>query len=192
VSRAITRKRARRGAPARELRLASQRLAKAVRRSREAAKVDSFSGWMLTAFGAALALLLANIQTVSTFIRVEDLRRSAFVFLVAILVGVLQKSLASFVASTSAAALEGEALGRDIASAGARVDMQIIFGELERATLFPFRWIVRRALRKVANGDLAVGGRMCIMLSQLQGWAVSLESALALAAALIFVRGLAV
>jgi len=173
-----------------ELFLANQLLTRVARHgSRE---LDSFSGWMLGGFGAAFALLLANIEQVSRLIRVENVRAGGLVFLVAILLGVMQKSLASVVASTSAAALEGEALGFQAAAAGADVDIQVLFREFERATLFPFRWVVRRSLQKVVQGDLAAGGRMCVQMSQLQGWVVSFESLLALAAALILVYGLAV
>lgn len=170
--------------------LANQLLTRAARAASES--LDTYSGWMLAGFGAAFSLALANIQTVSKFVAVASLRRSAFLFLAALMVGVVQKFLASLVASSAAAGLEGEALGQANATAGVDLDFAVVFGEMERAILFPFRWVVKRALGKVPPEDLTVGGRMCFMLSQIQGWLVLAESILALVAAAIIVQALAV
>jgi hypothetical protein len=167
--------------------LAGQLLTRAAGRASEA--LDKFSGWMLAGFGAAFALVLANIQTVSKFVPVASLRGGALFLLVAIMVGVLQKYLASIVASAAAAGADGEALGQANADG---VKFTVVFDQMELATLYPLRWAVKYAFRKAANGDVAVAGRMCFVVAQIQGGLVAVESVLALTAAAMVVGALAV
>jgi hypothetical protein len=154
--------------------------------------MDSFSGWMLAGFGGAFALVLANVQSVSALVRPGSLKWGSFWFLAAVLLGVMQKALASIVASSAAAGLEGEAIGREIANNNLEFDMRHVFHEMQEAVLPPFRWVVRRSFLRSAAGDHAAGGRLCMLLAQLQGWVVFCEAVLAILAVVILLRGLTV
>jgi len=63
-----------------------------------------------------------------------------------VLLGVVPKALASIVASGTAAGIEGEAIGRELAAGEIEIDMHQVFGEMQRAVLPPFRWVVNEPL----------------------------------------------
>jgi hypothetical protein len=179
-----------RGEPILERVLAGRLMLLAAQRS--SSSMDAFSGWMLAGFGGAFALLLANIEGAATVLRVGSLRSGAWWFLAAVLLSVGQKSLASLVASSTAAGIEGEMIGRELADGAAEFDARHIFREMHKAVLPPFRWIVRRAFEKSQVGDHAAGGRLCLQLAQIQGWVVFVETLLLIAGVVLLLRGLAV
>lgn len=154
--------------------------------------MDSFSGWMLGGFGGAFALLLANIENVAPLLKLESLKWGVTWFLGAVLLGVVQKAIASIIASSAAAGLEGEAIGREIGEDNIQLDLSQVFREMQEAVLPPFRWIVKRAFLKSAAGDHAAGGRMCMVLAQTQGWIVFVEAVFAVAGVVTLLRGLTV
>ena len=171
--------------------LAARLLFSAAQRS--SATMDAFSGWMLTGFGGAFALLLANIENVVSVLRLESMRSGAWWFLAAVLLGVIQKVLASMVASATAAGIEGDAIGRELAAAGtSEFDVRHVFREVCKAVLPPFRRVAIRAFSKSLAGDHAAGGRFCMALAQIQGWVVFLEAVLIIIAVVILLRGLTV
>jgi hypothetical protein len=82
---------------------------------------------------------------------------------------VVEKYLASLVigaAETSALAAEA---GRRLAIEEIPIDFNIVFKELEAATLRPMRWFIGRSFAKVQSGDFAASGRNFFRCVQLQG-----------------------
>jgi hypothetical protein len=153
---------------------------------------DTFSGWLAAGFGAALALFIANLESISKFATLSSIKSASLLFLVSAVLAVIDKLLASFIAAGTAAAIEGAALGRDIAERQVQIDVTTFFAETEKALFWPASLFARRAFTKAQAGDFAGPGRMYTKVAQLQAFAVIIQAGLSLAAAVIIVRGLAV
>jgi hypothetical protein len=126
--------------------------------------LDRFGGWLLAGFGAAIGLLVANAGTLSKLLRVERLRGSIILFLVAVGLGVLQRLLAALVAGAASVAKESESIGRDIVG---DVDLDRFFRELKRAPVYPRRFL-EKSLEAVEAGDFAAPGRRLIGIAWIQ------------------------
>lgn len=159
---------------------------------RVSASFDTFSGWLVAGFGAALALFIANLDTVSKFASLSSLKFASFLFLVSAALAVIDKLLAALIAAGTTAAVEGAALGKDLEERGIEVDISRLFSETERALLWPGSLFARRAFAKAQSGDFAGPGRMYTKVAQVQAIVVIIQAVLSLAAAGVIVRGLAV
>jgi hypothetical protein len=153
---------------------------------------DSFSGWLATGFGAALALFIANLETISKFTTLGTIKCASLLFLISAVLAVIDKVFASFIAAGCAAAIEGAALGKDLAERQVQIDVTTFFAETEKALFWPGSWFARRAFTKAQSGDFAGPGRMYTKVAQIQALAVIIQALLSLAAAVTIVRGLAV
>lgn len=119
---------------------------------RVSASFDSFSGWLAAGFGAALALFIANLDTVSKFASVSILKSASFLFLASAVLAVIDKMLAAFVAAGTTAAIEGAALGKDFGGRGIEIDISRFFSETERALFWPASSFARLAFTKAKLG----------------------------------------
>lgn len=153
---------------------------------------DTFSGWLAAGFGAALALFIANLDSISKFASMGSIKCASLLFLVSAVLAVINKLLASFIAAGTTAAIEGAALGKDLAERQVQIDITTLFAETEKALFWPGSWFARRAFAKAQSGDFAGPGRMYTKAAQLQALAVIIQAVLSLAAAVSIVRGLAV
>lgn len=135
--------------------------------ARLSAELSTFAGWMLTGFGALLGLILTNIESVSKFVPASSIGSSISIFLSAVVLHVVQRYLASIVASSTA-------IGKEIESIPAigEINIQFLLRELEASTLWPTRLLVKWSNAKIREGDLAVGGRVNAVIAQLQAWMV--------------------
>lgn len=153
---------------------------------------DTFSGWLVAGFGAALTLFIANLDTVSKFASLASIKSASFFFLASALLAVIDKLLASFVAAGTAAAIEGAALGKDIAEREIEIDVARLFFETEKALFWPGKLLARRALSKAQSGDFAGPARLYTKVAQLQVLIVLIQAILSLIVAVVIVRGIAV
>jgi|SRR5690348_6541728 hypothetical protein len=156
------------------------------------ASFDSFSGWLLAGFGAALALFIANLDAISDHIDSYSIRYAAGLFLASAVLAVLQKLLAMFVAGGTAAGVAGAAMGKDLADRGIDLDVATFFEETKKALYWPGTIFASRAFKKAQSGDFAGPGRMYVKISQFQALIVVIQASLSLAAAAVVVCGLAI
>jgi hypothetical protein len=170
--------------------LAGQLLTLAARKS--SSTLDIFSGWLLAGFGAGFALLLANLDSITKFLSLSNLKLGASLFLISAVLAVLEKLIASFVASGAGAGIEGGELGKKLAEDDVEFDRTVLFREIEKALFWPGSRFAKRAFEKAQAGDFAVTSRVFIKASQVQGVVVLGQAALSLAAAMVVVCGLAV
>jgi hypothetical protein len=147
--------------------------------------LTTFAGWLMLGFAAILGALLANLDSAAKFLSPDVVGNIAKLFTVAVLFYVLQRYSAAVVESSAAVAAEVEkqALPEDM-------DIRSFFEQLEGATLWPMRYMVRRSNRKILEGDLAAGGRMISTLAQIEAWLVFVQLLLVLAAAWVLADGL--
>lgn len=159
---------------------------------RASAALDQFSSWLLSGFGAAFALLFANIDVVSKHVAVTSLRTGLMLFLCALVAGVVAKFLSSIVSAGAEAAEQGGVIGRDLAAAQIEVNVKRMFEETERAFYWPMRILVASSFNKVSTGDFAAAGRLHTKIAQVQGIFVVSEVTLAAGSAMVLGCGLTV
>lgn len=141
-----------------------------------------FSTWLMGGSGAALSLVLANIETVSKFIEITHIRFALIVFLLSLALAVLATYLSSIVKAALGAQEDGDALGREVVNATTKFDFHLYVTEYEQGLIPPIRWVARVAMRKAMRGDIVAGARMIAKISQTQALLVACQSLLALLA----------
>lgn len=103
------------------------------------AGLSKFSGWMLVGYAAILGALLANLDSAAKYLAPGTLSRLAILFSVAVLLSLLQRYSAAVVASSAE-------VGNKVKEQPIPPNMDIVafLAELEAATLWPARLMVRR------------------------------------------------
>lgn len=149
------------------------------------AGLSKFSGWMLVGYAAILAALLANLDSAAKFLAHGTLRKLAVLFSVVVLLNLLQRYSAAVVASSSE-------VGNKVKEQPfpSNMDIEAFLAELEAATLWPARLMVRRSNRKLLAGDLAAGGRLLSTFAQIEAWLVFAQVLVSVAATLVLAYGL--
>lgn len=139
--------------------------------------LDTFACWLLAGSAALLALLLAH-----RVLPPETVRRSVgWLFVVAAFGTVVQKYLATIIAGVA----EGFRIGRQAfeehrARRSIELDVTALNGYMLDA-LYPLqRWLIRPFVDKAAQGDLVAGAQLALVLGQIQGYIVFVDSLLIL------------
>lgn len=133
--------------------------------ARMSSGLATFSGWMLIAFAAILGTLLANLEAATKILSPNALSTVAALFAFVVLLHLFQRYSAAIVASSAAA-------GREIEEYPVPDGMpvEVMLEQMEKATFWPARHLVRRSNQKVLQGDFAAGGRMMLKLAQVEAW----------------------
>jgi hypothetical protein len=150
-------------------------------------KFDTFATWLLTAFGAAVGLVLTS-HDAAALVLTSAIRFGAKLFCCAVVVTVIEKYIAIIVSGggESAVAARSAVLDhidrrRELGLSQA-LDMDVFTREFARALFRPFRRVASRAARKVNEGDLNAGARPILVLAQIQGLLVFVQIVLFLIA----------
>ena len=145
--------------------------------ARISAGLATFSGWMLIAFAAILGALLANLDAATKILAPNALSTVAGLFAFVILLHLLQRYSAAIVASSAAA-------GKEIEEHPVPDSMpvEVMLEHMEKATLWPARYLVRRSNRKLLQGHLAAGGRLMLTLAQVEAWLAFVQLLIVIAA----------
>ncbi len=149
---------------------------------------DGFSNWMLGGFGAVLALLLANVDRLSSIITVATLRRAGLIYVVAAALGVAEKIMALWCGGAAKGAATGAQLTKDFDQVD--LDLSLYINTTERGLLRIWRWLFKRALAALANGDITYIERTALKTAQWQVVVVALEAVLVVIAATVLVSSL--
>ena len=149
--------------------------------------LEKFSSWLLVGFGAAFALILSNIEIVSKFIPVQDIKTGVLLYLIALASGVIQRWLAVGVMAGAMASKEAKELG---ANASDTVNINNVLTEIENVTLYPQKWFIRYQYNKLRRGDLAATGRMLAVMAQLQSYLVLIQGGLVISSIIVMVFGI--
>jgi hypothetical protein len=139
--------------------------------------LDTFAGWLLAGSAALLGFLLAH-QVVS----LETVRRSVgWLFVVAAFGTVVQKYLAMIIAGVAEGFRIGcQAVEEHRARRSIELDVTALNGYMLDA-LYPLqRWFIRPFVDKAAQGELVSGGQLALVLGQIQGYVVFVDSLLIL------------
>ena len=153
--------------------------------ARVSSELVAFSGWLLIGFAAILGVLFSNLDAVTTFVAPQALSTVVKLFVLAVVCNVLQRYSAAVVAASVAGGKEIEAY-----PAPATLDLRSFLTQVESATLWPMRYMVRRSNLKILQGDLAVGGRLISKLAQVEAWLVFVQLIAVVAATWVLANAL--
>lgn len=146
---------------------------------------SKFSGWMLVGFAAILGALLANLDATAKFLEAGTLSMIAILFSGAVFLNVLQRYSAAVVSSSAEVAKKVQ---EQPVPEG--IDIVMFLEQLECATLWPARLMVRRSNTKILAGDFAAGGRLISTLAQIEAWFVFAQVLISVIAIWVLACGL--
>lgn len=148
--------------------------------------MSHLSVWLTVGVGAAFALVVTNLDVVTRFIHLGDVRISLLIFLGSILVGGLARLLGVMVESGVQSAAEGNKIGEELANMHSDFDMQKFGQEFKRGCIPPYTWIVQWSLDRAFSGDAAAGARYTSKMSQFQAVLVLIQMILCAVALIWF------
>jgi hypothetical protein len=140
---------------------------------------------MLVGFAAILGALLANLDATTKFLAPNALSTIAGLFASAVFLHVVQRYSAAIVASSVAG---GKEIEEHPFPEG--MPLEVMLDRMEKATLWPTRYLVRRSNRKILKGDIAAGGRLILTLAQVEAWLVFAQLLIAIAATWVLASAL--
>jgi hypothetical protein len=117
--------------------------------------MSRMSVWMTVGVGAAFALMITNLDVVSRFVDVNDVRVSLLIFLASIVLGGFARLLGIMVHSSVGTYEEGQRMGQDMAKDDAKYDIAKFGDEFKRGCIPPYSWIVQWSIGKAMAGDAA-------------------------------------
>jgi hypothetical protein len=141
-------------------------------------ELSTFSSWMVAAFGAAIGLLIANIEKVAPYIAPNTVGLATKWFLVAVMLNVVQRYLGSIIAGSVVSGKEIESI-----PVTPSLDIKFILNELQQSILWPARFMVAWSIRRVLAGDFAFGGRLITWMAQVVAWLVVAQMIVLISAA---------
>ena len=151
--------------------------------------LEKFSGWLLAGFGAAFALVLTNIESITDFVQITSIRSGISYFLIALFLGVIQKWLSAIISSSFEASVGSEEIGKKLSESKDGADIEFILNEIKRSTLYPAKWFVTWQFNKILTGDLSAPGRMLSKLSQIQSFLIFAQALLVIYSILVILNG---
>lgn len=157
---------------------------------KSSAAIDNFASWLLAGFGAALALLLSNMDSLTSALPLGCLKAASVFFIIAAGIGVVEKFLAVTISGAVEASEVGASIGEKAASLNLDLDITYVFSEAKAASYPPMRWLLARMLDKAERGDLAAPGKFFTHCVQVQAVLALIEAVLILFAAATIIRSL--
>jgi hypothetical protein len=140
---------------------------------------------MLVGFAVNLGALLANLDSAAKILASDTLSKLAILFSFAVFLNLLQRYSAAVVSSSAEVARKVREQ-----PVPENIDIVTFLEELEQATLWPARLMVRRSNLKLLAGDLAAGGRLISTFAQIEAWLVFFQVFISVAAILVLACGL--
>lgn len=87
--------------------------------------LPAFTSWLLAGMGAAFTLVLANVDTVSKFVAIANIKFGAIVFLLSLAVAVLATQLAAIIKATLASLDDAELFTKKLLAQAAPFDVNV-------------------------------------------------------------------
>ena len=152
--------------------------------------LPTFSTWLMTGFGAAFALILANIDKVSLFIDIRYIRCAVLLYLLSVVIAVITNYLSIVIKAGLAAHSESELLIKRLKVNTEKFDIELFMSEYKRGLFPPISWIAQNSFNKAKNGDKLVSVLLIARISQIQTFLVFTQGLLAVTAAIILASGM--
>lgn len=154
--------------------------------------LSQFASWLLAGFSAAFTLIILNIESISNFIDLSAFKKAVFIFLLSMILAVLQRWLVSMLDSGFKGGDAGNKIDAAINQANAAVNYEVLLREVENASFYPGKWLVKMQFQKLQKGDLTVAGRQQFKLAQIQGFLMFFQVLFAVWSIFVFVQGIKV
>ncbi|MDL0433147.1 hypothetical protein QPM17_18560 [Marinobacter sp. TBZ242] len=151
---------------------------------------SKFSGWLLAGSSAIFGLILANLDSVSTFVAIDAVKSGTTYLLWSLIVAVVHRWLFSIVQAGIQGGDRGAQMDQQIRAGNYSYNQEVLCSEIENASFYPAKWIIRWQYRRLKNGDITVAGRQHLKLAQIQGFCLLLQILLAVASVAVLVSGL--
>ena|GEM_PF-4059000 len=151
---------------------------------------SKFSAWLLAGSSAVFGLILANLDSVSKFVAIDVVKCGANLLLLSLIAAVIQRWVFSIVQAGIKGGDSGAQMDQEIRAGNFTFDQEKLFFEIEKASFYPAKWLIRWQYGKLKDGDATVSGRQQLKLAQLQGFCLLLQIFLAVASVAVLVSGL--
>lgn len=151
-----------------------------------ASRYDKLTGWLVAGMGAALTLMISNIDKTTTILSTNSVRTALKIFVGLLVLHMVQRVLALFV--ETAALVQEKMTKEDLSSLTGLSDLFTFLTILERPTFPPFSWVVARTFNQARRGVL-MGGRIVQVVQAIILLAIA-QVACAIWALTVIVRGL--
>jgi hypothetical protein len=129
--------------------------------------LSEFSAWLMAGLGAAFALFIANLDSVTKHVDAYAFRWALIWFAISLLAGLIARFLSVMAVSGITANQTFAAKAAELAEVRPAF-FPALFHLYFRGLLLPYRCLAVRSLAKVKRGDLMASSRMVAKTSQLQ------------------------
>lgn len=153
-----------------------------------ATEYEKFAGWLVAGLGAALALLVSNLDKTKGMIETASVSYAIKIFVAILIAHTAQKILVIIVTSGSSAQRDGAIFEMQPPLTGP--ELSAFFTNMESAYPWPMRWAISKGLARIQKGELIFFGKWlagCALFSA--GLAVA-QVLLAIWAVLVIAKGL--
>ena len=127
-----------------------------------------FSAWLMAGLGAAFALFIANLDSVTKYVYAYSFRWALIWFCVSFLSGLIARLLAVSVASGLSANEVFASKAKELEAPNSKFSFPAFFHLYFSGLLLPYRCLALRALNKVKQGDLMTSSKLTAKTSQAQ------------------------
>lgn len=154
--------------------------------------LSTFSAWLMAGLGAALTLLVANLDSIAEYVWACNFRWALLWFSGSLLAGLAARFLSVVVsASLTSNAVFSDRLPKAIRSAPS-FSLPAFKHFYFSGLLLPFKCVAKRTFTKAQRGDLMASHRLTAKASQLQAILVLVQIACSTASILILASGIKV
>ena len=153
---------------------------------------SAYATWLLAGFSAAFTLVLANMDIATKYIETASIKSALYVFLYSIGLAVIQKWINSVIQGGFKGGEEGNKVDIALAQNNMEIDQEFVLKEIEKATWYPARFLIKWQYNKVRQGDLLVVGRQQFKLAQLVGLLLLAQISFALYSLWLIIGGIRV
>jgi len=124
--------------------------------------MEKFATWFLAGQAAALTLLVGSAEFLLSVVEQNAAFAAGTWLYFSMLLGVVQKFLATWIQGKFAAVKAGEKMGKRLEKGDVNVDFSVLFREMRRGVPWGFRWLAQIYQDRVMAGDLALTGRVLV------------------------------
>lgn len=153
-----------------------------------AGQYEKFTGWLVAGLGAALTLLVSNLDKTKDMIAPASVSYAIKIFVAILVAHTVQKILAIIV--TSGVTAQENSAGANMDPPLTMAELYAFLSNLESAYPWPMKLMIRKSFARLRKGELTFFGKRLAQLSLCSAGLAALQVVLAIWAVLVIARGL--